>query len=78
MKILWKRLDIRARLALVAGLLIGAAAVVTVARRDLGNRDPVSVRGNPGIWDGVTHLPGGAVAYLALGRRSRREDRPAT
>jgi hypothetical protein len=69
---LWKRLGTGTRLFVGTVLMIGAVAVVTVARRDLETRDPAAVRGNPRIWDRVTRFPGGSVAYLAFGRRSRQ------
>ncbi len=70
MKRLWARLPFWGRVALMIGLALGTATVVIVARKDLEDRDPSTMRGNPRVWDTVTRFPGGAVAYLALGRRT--------
>lgn len=73
MKSLWERLGTRGRIALLLGLTAGAVALVLAARNDLNTRDPATIRGDPEVWQRVTHFPGGAAAYLIAGRRVPRE-----
>lgn len=73
MKSLWKGLETRGRVALLLGLTAGAIALVLTARKDLKTRDPAAIRGDPELWQRVTHFPGGAAAYLIAGRRVPRE-----
>lgn len=72
MKTLWARLPLWGRMALMIGLALGTATLVIVARKDLEHRDPSTIRGSPRVWDTVTRFPGGAVAYLTLGRRAEK------
>lgn len=66
---MWKRIPMGGRVALLVGLVVAATMVVVTARRDLAERDPATVRGDPEVWRRVTYLPGAAVAYLMAGRR---------
>jgi len=68
-KTLWDRLSVPGRVVLVLTLGTAALGLVVTARRDLYARDPELVRGNPTVWNRVTVVPGGAAAYLSLGRR---------
>lgn len=69
MTTLWDRLSLPGRVVLILTLGTAALGLVLTARRDLHTRDPDLVRGNPDVWERVTIMPGGAAAYLGLGRR---------
>lgn len=69
MRSMWRALSLPGRVALVVGLVVAGTAVVITARRDLAERDPATVRGDPDIWRRVTFMPGAAAAYLVAGRR---------
>jgi hypothetical protein len=71
MRSMWKSMPIAGRVALVVGILVAATMVVVAARRDLAERDPATVRGDPDIWRRATYMPGAAAAYLMAGRRHR-------
>ena len=69
MKRSWDRLSLPARIAIVVAVGTAAITLVSAARRDLHTRNPGLIRGNPELWEKVTYMPGGAGAYLAIGRR---------
>jgi hypothetical protein len=69
MKTPWDRLSIPGRIVLVLTLGTASLGLGLTARRDLHTRDPDLIRGNPDVWNRVTVMPGGAAAYLSLGRR---------
>jgi hypothetical protein len=69
MKPMWKRMPLAGRLAFVVAALAAATMVVVTARRDLAERDPATVRGDPTTWRRATYMPGAAAAYLVAGRR---------
>jgi hypothetical protein len=65
----WNQLSLPGRIALVVALGTAAITLVSAARRDLHTRNPGLIRGNPDVWEKVTYMPGGAGAYLTIGRR---------
>jgi hypothetical protein len=75
-KTLWDRLSIPGRIILLLTLGTAALGLVVTARRDLHTRDPDLIRGNPDVWNRITVMPGGAAAYLSLGRRKHPQPDP--
>lgn len=64
-----QRLTKRQRILVFVGMAVAGIAAVAAARCDLRQRAPEDVRGNPEVWDRLTHMPGPSVAYLLFGRR---------
>lgn len=58
------------QLVSVAVAWASVAALLVFVRRDLEQRPDTGIRGRREVWQRVTVLPPGAVAYLLFGRRS--------
>lgn len=69
MKSMWMKLSRGGKMALLLGVAAVAGTLILAARRDLAEREPSGMRGNPEVWDKVTRMPGGATAYLIAGRK---------